>query len=190
MEVANLAEMLLTKTKILFLAVVSTCFYSETASLLADITTTFTSVRTRRDRTRSGSTSRKSPTRRHHGTLLQLARRNNNKRQKNDKSSKRKKPNSNTDDSHRHKKSGSGNSDNSVGRSTTEKGAQSSKKKLPRLIVFDLDGCLWKPELFEILTCPRSHALMHQYAECGVDTGAAESIVKKSSKYNWEVNFV
>lgn len=30
---------------------------------------------------------------------------------------------------------------------------KSSVTKLPRLIIFDLDGCLWKPELYELLIC-------------------------------------
>lgn len=35
------------------------------------------------------------------------------------------------------------------------KGGRTSKRpKLPLLVVFDLDGCLWRPELFEILTSP------------------------------------
>lgn len=42
-------------------------------------------------------------------------------------------------------------------KSRKPKDLQSSKKRLPRLVVFDLDGCLWRPELFEILTCPRDN---------------------------------
>ena len=34
------------------------------------------------------------------------------------------------------------------------KGDRAKKARLPRLVVFDLDGCLWRPELFEIATSP------------------------------------
>ena len=39
-------------------------------------------------------------------------------------------------------------------RKKNKPGSKSSTKstKLPRLVIFDLDGCLWKPELFELVT--------------------------------------
>lgn len=36
-----------------------------------------------------------------------------------------------------------------------KKSGKSQSSKRPRLVVFDLDGCLWRPELYEILTAPR-----------------------------------
>ena len=150
--------------------------------LISDITTTFTSAFRRGESTRRTSLA---PS--HSTTFLRLAaRRNNNsnksnnQRQKNDKSSKRKKT----------QRGGTYDDDKSVagGRTTAKKATQSSKKpaakKLPRLIVFDLDGCLWKPELFEILTCPRRHTVLNQYAgESGVDSGGFDSAIDKSSNF-------
>ena len=33
----------------------------------------------------------------------------------------------------------------------------SSQPKLPKLVVFDLDACLWSPEMFELGAAPTSY---------------------------------
>lgn len=37
--------------------------------------------------------------------------------------------------------------------SKSKAGSKTGTAKLPRLIIFDLDGCLWKSELYELLMC-------------------------------------
>ena len=44
-----------------------------------------------------------------------------------------------------------GGDDDDGGRSSSRNAAKHRKKHLPKVIIFDLDGCLWRPEMYELL---------------------------------------